>query len=222
MEKIRIMLADDHAVFREGMRKVLAENADMEIVGEAANGKEAVSLAAELAPDVAIMDIVMPELNGIEATKQIKEISPSTAVLILTAYDDERYILGLLEAGAAGYLLKNARSQQLANAIRAVRAGESVLLPEVARKLLRRASRPSALTDHAGAEELTARELEVLKLAAKGMSNKDIARKLFLSVRTVKAHLYSIFGKMQVGSRTEAVLKGLKRGLVSIEDTPDV
>lgn len=221
MEKIRIVVADDHAVFREGMRKILDDSGDMEVVGEAANGREAVDLVAELAPDVAVMDIVMPELNGIEATKKIKEVNPSTAVLILTAYDDERYILGLLEAGAAGYLLKNARGQQLTNAIRAVRAGESVLVPEVARKLLSRASRPLSQAERGGADELTTREMEVLKLAARGMSNKDIAKKLFLSVRTVKAHLYSIFGKLQVGSRTEAVLTGLKRGFVSIDDTSD-
>jgi NarL family two-component system response regulator LiaR len=218
MAKIRVLVADDHAIVRDGTRRVLESEKDIEVVGEASNGEEAVSQATRLQPDVVIMDIAMPKLNGIEATKQIKALLPATAVLILTAYDNDQYIFSLLRAGAAGYLLKNVRDYELVKAIRSVYRGESVLHPVIAHKVLHHFV-PSAHEAEGGASEvLTQRELQVLKLAAKGMSNKDIAKELYLSARTVQAHLANIFDKLQVGSRTEAILNGLKEGWFTLED----
>ena len=220
MGKIRILLADDHALVRDGTRELLEREEDLQVVAEAGDGEEAVRLATSQCPDVAIIDIAMPRLNGIEATKQIKALCPATAVLILTAYDDDQYVFALLEAGAAGYLLKNVRRRDLIEAVRAVNAGESVLHPVIARKVLDRLAHPSGKpVEKSALDRLTERELEVLKLAAKGMSNKDIARHLNLSVRTVQAHLSAVFGKMQVGSRTEAVVQALQQGWFTLEDT---
>ena len=220
MDKIRVLVADDHAIVREGTRRVLESESDIEVVGEAGDGEEAVSQATRLQPDVAIIDIAMPKLNGIEATRQIKTLLPATAVLILTAYDNDQYIFSLLEAGAAGYLLKNVRGSELVEAIRSVHSGESVLHPVIAHKVLQRFV-PSIQEAKGGTpENLSQRELEVLKLAARGMSNKDISDKLYLSVRTVQAHLANILSKLQVGSRTEAILHGLKEGWFSLEDIP--
>lgn len=220
MGKIRILLADDHVVLREGTRELLEREEDMEVVAEAGDGEEAVRLAGRQRPDVAIMDISMPRLNGIEATRQIKAINPATAVLVLTAYDDDQYIFALLEAGAAGYLLKDVHAQELVRAVRAVHSGESVLHPAVARKVINRFARPAEKREEEKeACQLTERELEILKLAAKGMSNREIAHALFLSIRTVQAHLTNIFNKMGVGSRTEAVIKGLREGWLTLQDT---
>jgi len=219
--KIRIIIADDHAVLREGMRNLLEQEKDFEVVGEAGDGEEADKLGTELKPDVAIMDIVMPKLSGIEATRLIKQASPSTAVLVLTAYSDIRYILGLLEAGACGYLLKSARGSEIVGAIRAMRSGESVLDPVVTRKLLQRVVGSARETGGGSTSgRLTPRETEVLRLASRGMSNKDIANVLFLSLRTVKAHLTNIFNKMGCGCRTDAIIKGLREGYITLDDIP--
>ena len=219
--KIRILIADDHAVLREGMHNRLEQEKDFEVVGEASDGEEAVKLGSELKPDVIIMDIVMPKLSGIEATRLIKQASPSTAVLILTAYSDIRYILGLLEAGACGYLLKSARGSEIVGAIRAVRSGESVLDPVVTRKLLQRVvGLAQGSGEGSTSGQLTPRETEILRLAARGMSNKDIANVLFLSLRTVKAHLTNIFNKMGCGCRTDAIIKGLRDGCITLDDIP--
>jgi DNA-binding NarL/FixJ family response regulator len=221
IKKIRIIIADDHAVVREGTRELLQKEVDLEVVGGAGNGEEAVSMVRELKPDVAILDIAMPKLNGIEATKQIKTMLPSTAVLILTAYEDDQYVFALLEAGAAGYLLKDVPSQKLIEAVRAVHDGESVLHPVIARKALDRFVRISDKTRELQAQPLTDRETEVLRLAARGQSNRQIADELSLSMRTVQAHLRNVFNKLNVGSRTEAVISALKNGLLTFEDLTD-
>lgn len=217
-EKIRVLLADDHSLLREAMRNCIDHEEDMEVVGEAGDGEEAVRLCSDLNPDIVIMDIVMPKLNGIEASKQIKEMNPAVAVLILTAYDDDRYILGLLEAGAAGYLLKSARGRTVVEAVRTISRGESVLHPTVIAKLLKHALRTEVSPEESRyGDLLSAREMEIMKLAARGMSNKDIAEELCLTVRTVKAHLSNIFSKLGVASRTEAILKGLREGWLSLQ-----
>lgn len=217
MERITILLADDHAVLREGMRHLLDRHEDMVVVAEAADDEQAVKMVAELLPDVALMDIVMPGLSGVEATRLIKKNNPGTAVLILIAYEDERYILGLLEAGVAGYLLKSATGEEIVKAIRAVHAGESVLHPSVIAKLLARAARSRTEPASEAVDGLlTEREVAVLQLAAQGKSNKEIAQQLYLAMPTVKAHLVNIFNKMGVASRTEAVLLGLKKGWVQL------
>jgi DNA-binding NarL/FixJ family response regulator len=219
MMKTRILIADDHAMLREGMRNLLSQERDFEVVGEAANGEEAVGLARELKPDIIIMDIVMPKLNGVEATRQIRQLSPATAVLILTAYSDIRYIVELLEAGACGYLLKDAPGKEVVKAIRAVRSGESVLDPEVTRKLVERLAGMSRGTEkRESGGQLTARELEILKWAARGLSNKELSEKLFISLRTVKAHMTNIFNKLGCSSRTDAIIKGLKLGYIDLND----
>jgi NarL family two-component system response regulator LiaR len=217
-DKLRVVIADDHALLREALHRALDGERDMEVVGEAGDGEEAVRLASELRPDVVVMDIVMPKLNGIEATKKIKETAASTAILILTAYDDEEYVLGLLDAGAAGYLLKSARGRDLVDAIRTIQSGESVLHPNIIAKLLKRAIAVPA-REGRGAELLSERESKVLELVALGMGNREIGEKLFVSQRTVKAHLTSIFNKLNVASRSEAIVKGLKCGLITLEDS---
>lgn len=220
MSKIRILLADDHALVREGTRELLEREDDLTVVAEASDGEEAVRMVATYEPDVALMDVAMPKLNGISATRSIKSIAPSTAVLVLSAYDDDQYVFALLEAGAAGYLLKNVRGRDLVEAVRSVHAGESVLHPVIARKVIDHFSQAGEDTSEAaGVETLTDRELEVLKLASTGMTNKDISERLCLSIRTVQAHLSTIFGKMGVGSRTEAVVQALRKGWLTLEDT---
>jgi NarL family two-component system response regulator LiaR len=220
MHQIRVLLADDHALVREGTRELLEREQDILVVAEAGDGEESVRLTVEHHPDVALVDIAMPKLNGIEATKQIKSLSPSTAILILTAYDDDQYIFALLEAGAAGYLLKSVRGRDLVAAVRSVHAGESVLHPVIARKVIDHFSQPAGRPPQGvDAEQLTERELEVLRLAAKGLSNRDIAQVLYLSTRTVQTHLSTVFTKMEVGSRTEAVVQALRKGWLSLDET---
>jgi DNA-binding NarL/FixJ family response regulator len=220
MQKIKVLLADDHDLVREGTRELLEREEDLLVVAEAGDGEEAVRLAASHRPDVALMDIAMPKLNGIEATKEIKEIAPATAVLILTAYDDDQYVFALLEAGAAGYLLKNVRGRDLVEAIRSVHAGESALHPAIARKVIDHYTRVASPPAEASRSvQVSDRELDVLRLAAKGMSNRDIARSLHLSERTIQAHLSTIFTKMQVGSRTEAVVNALREGWLTFDET---
>jgi len=221
MSKIRIVIADDHAVTRQGTCSLLEREKDLDVVGEAADGEEAVKLIEQLRPDVAIIDIAMPKLSGIEVTRQIKPHCPSTAVLIFSAYDNDEYIFALLEAGAAGYLLKDVDSREVIEAVRAVHAGESVLHPVIARKVISRFRPPATMRgEEKPAAELSERESAVLKLAARGMSNKDIATELTISARTVQGHLGSIFNKLGVGSRTEAIFQAVKRGWLSFEELP--
>ena len=219
METIRILIADDHAFVREGTRRILEQEPDLEVVAEAGDGEETVKLACDLKPDVALVDVAMPRIDGIEATRRIKALCPAVAVLVLSAYDDDQFVFGLLEAGAAGYLLKSVRGQEIVNAIRAVHGGESVLHPSVARKVLNRFAGVSGKPrDRKSLDLLTEREMEVLKMVTKGLSNKDIAEGLCLSVRTVQGHLANIFNKLRVSSRTEAVVHALKEGWVTLDD----
>jgi NarL family two-component system response regulator LiaR len=221
MSKIKILIADDHAVVRDGTRQILEHEADMDVVAEAADGREAIKLAGSARPDVAIIDIAMPDVDGIEATRQIKSLYPNVAVLILSAYDDDQFVFNLLEAGAAGYLLKSVRGRELIDAVRQVHAGESVLHPAIARKVLNRfVPTASKISGQKTTDMLSEREIEVLKLATRGFSNQDIADELCLSLRTVQAHLGHIFNKLQVSSRTEAVVRALKEGWVTLEDIP--
>jgi len=218
---IKVLIADDHAVVREGTRQILEQEADLDVVAEAGDGEEAVRLAGDFKPDVAMIDIAMPKVDGIEATRRIKALYPTIAVLILTAYDDDQFVFSLLEAGAAGYLLKSVRGRELIDAVRAVHAGESVLHPVIARKVLNRFTPVSGEPrGRKTSEVLSEREAVVLKLAARGLSNQDIANELCLSLRTVQAHLGHIFNKLQVSSRTEAVVHALKEGWVTLDDVP--
>jgi DNA-binding NarL/FixJ family response regulator len=220
LDTIRVLLADDHALVRQGTRELIEQQPDLEVVGEACDGREAVQLALAERPDVIIMDFAMPELNGIEATRQIKAVAPNMAILVLTAYDSEQYVFAFLSAGAAGYLLKDVSVDQLVQAIRAVHAGESILHPAITRKVINRFAQPEEnRRTPDGQEQITGRELHVLKLASRGLSNRDIALRLGISVRTVQTHLSNVFNKMGVGSRTEAVMYGLRQGLIALEDT---
>jgi two-component system, NarL family, response regulator LiaR len=219
---IRILLADDHVMLRQGTAELLRREADIEVVGEAVNGEEAVSLANLTQPDIVVMDIRMPVLSGIEATRIIRESLPHVQVLVLTAHDDDQYVFSLLQAGASGYLLKTAPVSELVKAIRQVQAGESPFDPAIARKVVVRMSGslpagPAPAEDGQSLEALTPRELEVLQLLAQGLSNRNIGEALFISDRTVQAHLTSIFAKTQVSSRLEAVLNAIRRGWLTLD-----
>lgn len=220
MEQIKVLIADDHAVVREGTRQILEREPDIDVVAEAADGEEAFKLTGSTMPDVAIIDISMPVVDGIEATKLIKRSYPAVAVLILTAYDDDQFVFSLLEAGAAGYLLKSVRGRELVEAVRQVHAGESVLHPSIARKVLNRFTRGPAKKEEKSEPVLSERETEVLQMATYGLSNQEIADRLYLSLRTVQAHLGHIFNKLQVSSRTEAVVHALKEGWVTLDEVP--
>ena len=217
-EPIRIVIAEDQTLLREATRRVLDAEPDLDVVGEARDGEEAVSLTERMKPDIAIVDMAMPKLNGVEVTRLIKEARAATAVLILSAYDDDAYVFASLEAGAAGYLLKDIRSRELVDAVRAVARGESVLHPTVARKVLQRFVGPERSSKKADLDELTKREVDVLRLAAQGLSNREIGLELLVSPRTVQIHLGHVFEKMGVASRTEAVVKGLRTGLLNLDD----
>jgi DNA-binding NarL/FixJ family response regulator len=214
---VRVLIVDDHEVVRRGTRELLDLADGVDVVGEAQDGQEAIELARELRPDVVLMDVAMPNLGGVEATRAIKRELPTTAVLALSAYDDDPYVFALLEAGAAGYLLKDVRGHQLIAAVRAVREGESVLSQSIEQKVLRRAAGRGAPPGPTG-EHLTPREVEVLRLAARGLSNKEIANRLVISTRTVQVHLANVFQKLEVGSRTEAVLHAMRAGIISLDD----
>lgn len=217
--KTKIVLADDHPLLRKALRDILEKEGDFEIVGEADDGEEAVKLATETLPDVIIMDISMPNLDGLEATRQIKARYPNVAVLVLTVHTDDECILEILQAGAAGYLVKSAFGDEVVQAVRAVVTGEMVLSPSIGQRLLKQAARyPTKPVLLEAGEKLSARELEILKLTARGMSNKDIAQILEIKLRTVKGHLTDIFSNLRVASRTEAVITGLRVGFLSMDD----
>jgi len=216
-DKIRVLLADDHAVVRKGIREFLQDAGDIKVIAEAGNGTEALHLIEAHQPNVAVLDIRMPEMTGVEATRRIKTRFPQLRVLILTAYDDDPYVFALLQAGADGYVLKTASGDELVRAVRTVHRGESALSPEIASKVVKQAmsGRPEAAADQV--ETLTNRELDVLRLAARGLTNRAIGRELGISHRTVQGHLASIYGKLGVNSRTEAVTEALRRGWIVIE-----
>jgi DNA-binding NarL/FixJ family response regulator len=216
-DKIRILLADDHAVVRKGIREFLEEPGDIEVIGEAEDGAEALRLVETHQPDVAVLDIRMPEMTGVEATRRIKERFPQVRVLILTAYDDDPYVFALLQAGADGYVLKTASGDELVRAVRTVYTGRTALSPEIAGKVVRQATSHRPEGAAAQVEPLTGRELEVLRLAAQGLTNRAIGHQLGISHRTVQGHLASMYGKLGVSSRTEAVTEALRRGWIVID-----
>jgi DNA-binding NarL/FixJ family response regulator len=213
MEKIRILIADDHPVIREGLSAMLSRQPDFMILGEAENGKDAVKKARQLRPDIVLMDLRMPEMDGVEAMKRIRQDNPKTKFIILTTYKDGDYIFKGIEAGARAYLLKDAKREDVYNAIRIVHEGGSILQPEITAKVLDRFSEISQQIQEP--EVLSARELEILRLIAKGTSNKEIASNLGLYESTVKTHVHNIFHRLGVNDRAEAVAQAIKRGLIS-------
>jgi NarL family two-component system response regulator LiaR len=208
--KIRVLLVDDHGVVREGLRAYLELESDIEVVGEAKDGREAVRRAQELGPDVVLMDLVMPVMDGVEATATIKQQWPSTRVIALTSFVDDERVVPAIKAGATSYLLKDVAAVDLVRAIRAAQAGQAQLHPEAARRLMQQVSTPRKPN---AAAELTEREREVLRLVAQGRSNKEIARELVVSERTIKGHVSNILGKLGLQDRTQAALYAVRHGL---------
>ena len=211
------MVVDDHPAFRDGLSRLLQEEEGLEVVATPSNGHQAIQLAEKLKPDVIILDISMPGISGIEVAKQIKSNHPEIAILMVSAYSYQSYILAALRAGASGYLLKNAPLQELIKAIRLVNSGEGVFDMKVTGNILRHLA-SDKVEKRKDVEELHPRELEILTIAAKGGSNKEIASRLDISERTVQTHLVNIFRKLRVSSRTEAVLKGLRAGWFTLDD----
>jgi two-component system, NarL family, response regulator LiaR len=216
---ISIMLADDHPFIRQALKILLESESDMKITAEASNGAEAVEFATKFHPDVVIMDIGMPIMNGLEATRQIKEKCPDVSILVLTVFTDNQHVLGILNAGAAGYLTKEVFGDEVIRAIRAIIAGEAVLTPSILHQIIESMPQPAAKPEIPSfGRNFSAREYTILKMIAKGMCNKDIAAELNINVRTVKGNLTTIFNKLGVSSRTESVVTGLKSGLLTIND----
>ena len=216
--KIRVVLADDHHMVRAGIRELLEGAGDLKVVAEAGDGEEAQVLIAKHKPDVAVLDIQMPKASGIEVTRWVRAALPGVGVLILTAYDDDPYVMAVLQAGANGYVLKTAQADELIQAVRDVHEGKSALDPAITRKLM---SSLFKTQEHAPVEALTDRELDVLRLAARGFTNKAIGVQLGISDRTVQGHLAHIFAKLQAASRTEAVMRAVSLGWIP-QDTASV
>jgi NarL family two-component system response regulator LiaR len=215
MEAITVMLIDDHRVVRQGLRDFLELQGDNEIVGEASSGEEGVQIARELLPDVVLMDLVMPGIDGVETTRRVKAASPSSRVIVLTSFADDNKVFPAIKAGAISYLLKDISPEELAHAIRAAQRNEAVLHPEVAAKLMQEFSAPKG--NEAMVEQLTARELDVLRLIAKGKSNKEIADTLIVSEKTIKTHVSNILSKLHLADRTQAAIYALKQRIVPME-----
>lgn len=210
MEVIGVLIVDDHPIVRQGLRTFLETQDDLEVVGEASSGEEALALIADTLPDIVLMDLVMPGMDGIEATRRATELSPSTRVIVLTSFADDEKVFPAIKAGADGYLLKDIEPPQLADAIRSVSRGEALLHPTVAAKLMQEVSGPGR---HVPGGELTARELEVLRLIARGMSNREIAKDLGIAEKTVKTHVSNILAKLHLADRTQAALYAVREGL---------
>lgn len=218
-QTIRILIVDDHTIVRKGIRALLAEIADLEVVGEAADGQEAIAQAARLSPDVILMDLAMPRMDGIEATNRIKVQQPESRILVMTSFATDDKVLPAIKAGAMGYLLKESAPNDLVQAIRQIYRGESSLHPVIARKVLEEiADPPNCATP---VEPLTEREITVLRLVAQGWGNQDIAEKLYIRVPTVRTHVSNIMGKLYLANRVQATLYALREGLVSLDATPD-
>jgi DNA-binding NarL/FixJ family response regulator len=217
MSKIRILIVDDHAILREGVRALLQLHADLEVVGEGADGKEAIAAVERLDPDVVLMDIAMPGLGGIEAAVELKKLGRRARILILSQYEDREYVRRLLKAGVAGYVLKKSAGSELANAIRAVHRGGLVLDPEVARSAMEGAGQATS-GDADPYESLTDREKQVLKLVAEGNSNKEVAELLGISVKTAMSHREHVMEKLNVHNRTELVRFALKKGVIRVDE----
>ncbi len=211
---IRILVADDHPIVRDGLVAILSTQPDFEVVGEAGNGPEAIERATTLQPDVMLLDLEMPELDGVEVLRRLAQSNPEVRVIVFTAFDTDERILGAVQAGAQGYLLKGAPRKELFEAVRVVHAGGSLLQPVVASKLLRQVSHQSHAVPTVDA--LTPREVEVLRLLAQGLQNKEIAAQLVISERTVKFHVSSIMSKLGAGNRTEAVTLAAQQGLIEL------
>ena len=216
---IRVLIVDDHAIVRKGIRALLSEADGFEVVGEASNGQEAVQRADESSPDVILMDLLMPGMDGIEATQQITSRQPKTRILVLSSFAADNKVFPAIKAGAAGYLLKDSSPDELVRAIRQVHRGEPSLHPTIARKLLQEIARPVELLP--APEALTAREMEVLRLIAQGLSNQEIADRISVSEPTVRAHVSRILGKLHLASRTQAALYAVREGLTDTDSAPE-
>jgi NarL family two-component system response regulator LiaR len=220
-DSIRVFIVDDHAIVRDGIRSLLATEPDIEVIGEAKNGREAVSKVPGYQPDVILMDLMMPEMDGVEAIGHILSNQPEARILVLTSFATDDKVFPAIKAGAMGYLLKDTDSDELITAIHQVNRGESSLNPKIARKLLQElsVSKPSPSTTRTpSVDPLTERELDVLKLVAKGKSNNEIGENLFISEGTVRTHVSNILSKLHLASRTQATLYALKEGLASLDD----
>jgi DNA-binding NarL/FixJ family response regulator len=215
-DSIRVLIADDHPLFRDGMRGLLGSLPDMEVVGEASSGEQAIELARELQPDVILMDIQMPGINGIEATREIVHVSPRIGVVVVTMFEDDDSVFAAMRAGARGYLLKDASGREVGHAVRAVASGEAIFGAGVAQRLISFFGAPSPAVS-AGSRrafpELTEREEEILSLVAQGKINQEIAKELFVSLKTVRNHVSNIFLKLQVADRAQAVIRAREAGL---------
>ena len=218
ISSIQVLIVDDHAIVRDGIRSLLSTIDDMDVVGEAATGKEAITLFNRLHPDIVLMDLVMPEMDGIRAIEAIMKRNPAAKILVLTSFATDDKVFPAIKAGASGYLLKDSDSEELVRSIREVQRGESSIDPKIARKLLLELSDPPPQPSPTEVDPLTERELEVLKLVARGQSNGEIAQHLVISEGTVRTHVSNILGKLHLASRTQATLYALRKGLASLED----
>jgi NarL family two-component system response regulator LiaR len=210
-DKITVIIVDDHAIVRQGLRTYLQLQPDIEVVGEAANGREALALVGDKLPDIVLMDLVMPVMDGVETTRAVRTLSPNTRVIVLTSFSEDEKVFASIKAGAQGYLMKDVHPSDLVNAIRSVNRGEAHLDPEIARKVMQEFANPQPTTPK---HDLTERELEVLRLIAQGKSNKDISEDLVLSEKTVKTHVSNILQKLHLSDRTQAAVYALRQRIV--------